>query len=91
MPTDIEAQTADRGGLSRSALLRRGWSHQMILDLLPEGPDRSVSNPIIAGGVAMQIFSLARIEAVEDSDRFAAALAPGAPKVRRDKPSPGLR
>jgi hypothetical protein len=83
MPTEDEAKTTDRGGLSRSALMRRGWTHRMILDLLPDGPDRSVPNPVVPGGLPMQIFSLARIMAVEATEPFRAAMAT---KLARSKP-----
>lgn len=71
----------DRPGLSRSALMRRGWTHRMILDLLPGGPDATAVNPKFPGGVPMQIFSLARIEAVEASQAYLDAMAASVPTL----------
>ena len=61
-------------GYSRSALMRRGWSHRMIVDLLG-GPDTTAWNPKFPSGVPMQVFSFARVAAVEATETFAAAMA----------------
>jgi hypothetical protein len=73
MPTET-GTSRNRHGYSRFALMRRRWSHWMIVELLGE-PDASEPNPIVPGGVRMQVFSFARVEAVEKTEAFAAAMA----------------
>jgi hypothetical protein len=55
--------------LSRSDLLRRGWTAGMIRKLLG-GPNAFVTNPHYPSGAEMRLYYLLRVEAVEATSDF---------------------
>jgi hypothetical protein len=74
MQTKPDPDVAERGGYSLSALARRGWSKAMIARWLGDA-DRVTENPQFPKGAPMRIYDVARVEAAEATEAFAAALA----------------
>jgi hypothetical protein len=63
--TPIEAEALARGGYSRSALVRRGWTESLIKVALG-WPDTEVENPYYASGAPMMLYGIARVHYAGD-------------------------
>ena len=64
--------------ITRAALKRdRGWTDKMLGAFLP-APDLVTKNPNYKSGPPMLLFEVAKIEAIESSDNFKAAMASSA-------------
>ena len=66
---DDEAVAVDRGGYSRSALIRRGWTDGLINQVLGWA-DVDVANPYYATGSRMRLYGLERVRHAEAKAAF---------------------
>jgi hypothetical protein len=64
-----EAVARERGGFSRSALLRRGWTDGLIAEVLGWA-DREAENPYYSSGAMMLLYDIERVQRAEAKEAF---------------------